>query len=44
MVNDSFLENLERVINEIFDPTVPFHPASDPDTCTRCRFKSLCCR
>ena len=44
MVNDSFLENLERVINEIFDPTVPFHPASDPDTCTRCRFMSLCCR
>ena len=43
-VNGNFLENLEKMINEIFDPSVPFLPTSDIKKCSHCRFMSLCRR
>lgn len=43
-VNDEFLERFNRVIEEIFDPEVPFTQALDSHACTFCNFKPVCGR
>ncbi len=42
---DDFNAALSAVLEEIFNPEVPFHPsAAGEDACTFCNFKSICSR
>lgn len=43
-VLDEFEPLLRKVIEEIFNPEVPFHQATGNDACTFCEFKSMCQR
>lgn len=43
-VNGEFLERLDGMISEIFDPEVPFRPTDDESHCAFCRLKNLCGR
>lgn len=37
-----FWENLKGVLNEIFDPNLPFSPTDERDRCTYCPYAALC--
>lgn len=38
----SFEEHLRAVLAELYDPSVPFRPCDDPDTCAYCDFQAIC--
>lgn len=42
--NDEFLERLQAVIEQLFDPSVPFTQTPVADHCKFCNFKELCNR
>ena len=37
-----FEERLKEVVNEIFNPAIPFRPTETTSRCTNCPFKELC--
>jgi len=37
-----FWERLKGVLNEIFDPSIPFSPTDERDRCTFCPYAALC--
>ena len=37
-----FEERLKEVVNEIFNPVIPFRPTETTSRCTNCPFKELC--
>lgn len=37
-----FMELLQTCVDEIFNPDIPFQPATDPKTCRSCPFLQLC--
>ena len=41
-INDEFLTELAKIIDEIFDPSKSFDAKPDPDHCKYCQFKELC--
>lgn len=41
-VGEAFAGGLERLVSEIFDPSVPFRPAADESSCAFCTLKYLC--
>ncbi|MCM1483791.1 MAG: PD-(D/E)XK nuclease family protein [Muribaculaceae bacterium] len=41
---EPFARHLASVIEELFDPTIPFRPAKHEHSCTFCKFKTLCSR
>lgn len=43
-LNAPFLSRLKEMLEEIFNPDIPFMPTSDPATCDRCQFKAVCFR
>lgn len=43
-LNAPFLESLRSMLEEIFNPDVPFRPTEDPQTCAMCQFKAVCFR
>nr|WP_319398445.1 Fe-S cluster assembly protein IscX [uncultured Carboxylicivirga sp.] len=43
-VKDEFKANLENLLEEIYDETIPFNAAEDTDKCRYCTFKVLCNR
>ena len=44
MVADEFEEHLNALLNELFNPDIPFRQAEDKDTCTRCDYNRICNR
>ena len=42
--NAIYLDLLEQTLEGLFDPEVPFKPASDEQTCRICPFKTICWR
>lgn len=42
--NEEFLLNLEKMLDELFDPSKPFRPAEDEAACRLCPFKTICWR
>lgn len=43
-LNDAFLERLESVISEIFNPEITFSQTDNLKNCTYCKFKDFCRR
>lgn len=43
-LNSEFLQLLESMLNELFDPNEPFKPALDEKICKYCPFKTICWR
>lgn len=43
-INESFIKELNKAFIEIFDPTIPFKVAKDPEACTYCKLHELCHR
>lgn len=41
-INDDFLDRLGRLLDEIYDPGVPFRAFPEKDNCKYCKFKELC--
>lgn len=41
---DDFLDCFHKVVEEIFNPAIPFRPAVSDHSCKFCNFKSLCSR
>ena len=41
---DRFERLLRETLAELYDPSVPFRPCDDPDTCTFCDFNVICKR
>lgn len=41
-INDEFLDCLGEMLDEIFNPDIPFHAYPDKDNCKYCKFKELC--
>lgn len=41
-VNDDYLDRLGKLLDEIFDPAVPFRAFPEDDNCKYCKFKELC--
>lgn len=41
-INDDFLDRLGRLLDEIYDPNVPFRAFPEKDNCKYCKFKELC--
>jgi len=39
-----FMEQLEKLLQELFDPSVPFRQCEDPRTCEYCLYKPICKR
>lgn len=39
-----YRQGLDRVVEEIFDPAIPFRQTAEPKNCLYCDFKSLCGR
>lgn len=39
---DRFKDHLHRLVDEMFDPDVPFSPTADRTRCTLCPYKQLC--
>lgn len=37
-----FEEMLQKCVDEMFNPDIPFQPASDPKSCRNCPFQQLC--
>lgn len=42
--NDEFLSRLKAMLEEIFNPEVPFRPTENPENCDMCPFKMVCHR
>lgn len=42
--NEEFMEHTEAVLEEIFNPDIPFIPADDDDKCKYCNLSHLCGR
>lgn len=43
-LNSEFLEELDNMLDRLFDPEQPFMPASDLKSCSFCPFKTICWR
>jgi hypothetical protein len=43
-VRESFLQGLRGVLDELFDPQIPFRPAEDEKVCRYCPFAGICSR
>ncbi len=43
-INEEFMAGFRRVVEEIFDPKVPFTQAPDDHSCAFCSFKPICRR
>lgn len=43
-IKQDFMDNLQTVLQNIFDETRPFAPATDKKRCTYCEYKSICHR
>ena len=41
-IKDEFMERLNKLIEEIFDPAIPFTPTEEGTRCKSCPFFSLC--
>jgi len=41
-IRDDFITHLSDLLNEIFNPSVPFSPTSERKRCKSCPFASLC--
>ncbi|MBP5713764.1 MAG: PD-(D/E)XK nuclease family protein [Prevotella sp.] len=41
-IKDEFMEHLNNLITEIFDPAMPFTPTEEGTRCKSCPFSSLC--
>lgn len=41
---EEFIKNLNELINEIFDPSVPFNQTENNEACKWCEFKEVCRR
>ena len=39
-----FKENLQRLLSEIYNPSIPFAPTSELKRCTYCAYRQLCDR
>ncbi len=39
---DEFRTRLDALLQELYDPSVPFTQAQEPDICTYCDFRNLC--
>lgn len=37
-----FMELLRATVDEMFNPSIPYHPTSDRDRCSACPYKLLC--
>ena len=44
MIAEEFEEQLQALLNELFDPSVPFRQVEDKNTCTRCDYNRICRR
>lgn len=42
--NAEYLMHLENMLEELFDPNLPFRPAEDLESCRLCPFKTICWR
>lgn len=42
--NEAFMSRIKNVLEEIFNPDVPFTQTKDADICTFCQFKEICGR
>jgi radical SAM protein with 4Fe4S-binding SPASM domain len=40
--DEEFTQNLESVLSEIFDSSIPFTPTTDTETCKNCPYRQLC--
>lgn len=43
-INDDFLNNFQTLIDEMFDPNIPFTQSTNDDDCKYCSFKIMCRR
>lgn len=43
-VSEDFMQRLQQLIAEIFDPATPFAPTAKADSCTHCHYRALCGR
>ncbi len=41
-IKDEFMERLNKLIEEIFDPAIPFTPTEEGTRCKSCPFSSIC--
>lgn len=41
-INEGFLERLGEMLDEIYNPDIPFYAYPDKDNCKYCKFKELC--
>lgn len=41
-VNEEFMDNLGKVLTEMFDPNIPFEAKPSQSACKYCQFKELC--
>lgn len=41
-VRGQFMEGMEKMIGDIFNPSVDFEPAADPSSCRYCGLRALC--
>ena len=44
LVANSFEEQLKALLDELFDPTIPFTQVEDRNSCTYCDYKKICKR
>ncbi len=40
--NEEFREHLSKLLNDIFEPHIPFAPTEDNKRCDTCPYKDLC--
>ena len=43
-VSEDFMQRLQQLITEIFDPATPFAPTTKTESCPRCHYRALCGR
>ena len=44
MIAKEFEEQLKALLDEMFDPEIPFKQSTDTDSCTNCDYKKICKR
>lgn len=44
MVAEEFENQLSAMLDELFDQSIPFRQAEDPNTCNKCDYKEICRR
>jgi radical SAM protein with 4Fe4S-binding SPASM domain len=44
MVAEEFESQLSAMLDELFDQSIPFRQAEDPNTCNKCDYKEICRR